>query len=193
MVRPAHLFRSILIIAAINACSDTNSTRPDNHFIMTGEPSFSLKDAVLYVVNEAEDGNGHRVRDYAITDGEYLDGDGLSFGDYTEATYLMVIRLGVPQEADGFAEADYRLYHDLASAPETANIAWVSFATTTNVYLEIPEDAQGQQHIKISGEADHGNTMILEFTGTMTDYSGEEVAAECTFYFKGKVKDLRFG
>lgn len=187
------MLSGVLTLAVIlfSACGDDDNASPKSQFKFEGEDAFTLKDANLYLVYEGEDGSGHIFRDYIVTDGDYVDGNGWSLDDYTGATYLMAVELGVPVEEETLSDGKYPMYSSFSNAPETSNISWVSFETS-DVYYEIPNDAMGEEEIEISGDYDDGDKMTIKFDGTLTNYTPEdEVAAEGKFYFKGEVEDVR--
>jgi hypothetical protein len=186
------ILNSMLVIIAlfVSACGDDNAT-PKSQFSFEEEDAVSLKGAHLYLLSEETDGNGHIFRNYFITDGTFDAGSGWSLEDYTDATYLMAVQLGVPEDDEKLSDGKYPMYHSFSNAPETSRISWISFDTTTDIYYEIPEDALGDASISISGDYDDGDTMTIKFNGTLTHFGDSEVAAEGKLYFKGEVEDER--
>jgi hypothetical protein len=179
-------------VVLLSACGDDEKAAPKSQFSFEGEDAFTLKDANLYLVYEGNDGSGHIYRDYIVTNGTYVEGNGWSFDDYTSATYIMAVELGVPAEEEELSDGNYPLYSSFSDAAESSNVSWVSFETTGDVYYEIHDDAMGEQEIEISGDYDDGDSMTIKFNGTLTNYTPEdEVSAEGKFYFKGKVEDVR--
>lgn len=193
MMSMKRMLGGMLAIAVIlfSACGDDDNASPKSQFAFEGEDSFSLKDGNLYLVYEGNDGSGHLYRDYIITDGTYVDGDGWSFSDYTNATYLMAVELGVPAAEEKLSDGKYPLYSSFSQAAETSKVSWVSFETTSDVYYEIPSGTEGDDDIEISGDYDDGDKMTIKFNGTLTNYTVDEVAADGKFYFKGEVQDVR--
>lgn len=176
----------------LSACGDDEKASPKSQFAFEGEDAFSLKDANLYLVYEGNDGSGHIYRDYIITNGTYVDGNGWSFDDYTGATYIMAVELGVPAEEEELTDGKYPLYSSFSDAAETSKVSWISFETSGDVYYEIHDDAMGEDEIEISGDYDDGDKMTIKYNGTLTNYTPEdEVSADGKFYFKGEVEDVR--
>jgi hypothetical protein len=193
MMNMKRTLAGMLTVAVLlfSACGDDEKSTPKNQFAFEGEDAFTLKGANLYLVYEGNDGSGHIYRDYIITNGTYVDGNGWSFDDYTDATYIMAVELGVPEEEE-LSDGAYPLYSSFSNAAETSNVSWVSFETDDNVYYEIHDDAMGEEEVEISGDYDDGETMTVKFSGTLTNSTPEvDVSAEGKFYFKGKVEDVR--
>lgn len=194
MMNIKRMLASMLVVAVIlfSACGDDDDSGPKNEFKFEGEDAVSLKDANLYLVYEGEDGSGHLYRDYFITDGTFEDGSGWSFSDYTDATYILAVELGVPVEEDELSDGEYPLFSSFSAASETSRVSWVSFETTDDVYFEIPNGTMGGDEIEISGDFDDGDKMTIKFSGTLTNYTDvEEVDADGKIYFKGDVEDVR--
>lgn len=181
-----------MAIVLVSACSDDEKTATKKQFVFDGE-TVSLKDANLLLFYEGSDGNGHIFRDYFITDGTYAEereGSGWLLTDYDDATYLLAVEVGTPEEED-LAAGEYPLYRSFSTAPATSNIGWTSFESDTR-YYETPTGLLDGDPIVISGKFDGGNTMTIKFNGTLesnTEGDLEEVTGK--YYFKGKVQDLR--
>lgn len=187
------ILSSMLAVAVLlfSACGDDDDASPKSQFKFEEEDAVTLKDANLYLVYEDEDGDGHIYRDYFITDGTYVDGDGWSLEDYTNATYVMAVELGVPVEDETLSDGKYPMYASFSDAPESSRISWISFETSGGVYYEIPNGSMGDDDIEISGDYDDGDKMTIKFNGTLTHYGDENVAADGKVYFKGEVQDVR--
>lgn len=176
-----------------SACSDDEkTTAKKSEFVFDGE-TVSLKDANLLLFSEENDGHGHIFRNYFITDGTYAEereGSGWLLTDYDDATYLLAVQVGTPEEED-LAPGEYPLYRSFSTAPETSNIGWVSFESDTR-YYETPTGLLDGDPIVIAGKFENGKTMTIAFTGTLqsnTEGDLEDVSGK--FYVKGKVQDLR--
>lgn len=180
----------VFAVVFLSACGDDEKAAPKAQFDF-GDDEVSLNDANLYLLNEDQDGSGHIYRDYFITDGVYDEGDGWSMNDYTDATYLIGIQVGVPTADEVLTANDYPLYYSFSSAPENSNIGWFYF-DSEDTYYETPDGVTGGDPIVLSGHFDDGDMMTIKFNGTLQWYGdapSEEVSGE--FYFKGEVQDVR--
>lgn len=181
-----------LIVVLLSACGDDEKATPKAQFDF-GDDEVSLKDANLYLLSEDQDGNGHIYRDYFITDGVYGEGSGWSMSDYTGATYLIAVQVGVPTTEEILTANNYPLYYSFSSAPENSNIGWFSFDSETT-YYETPDGLMDGDPIVLSGHFDDGDMMTIKFNGTLQWYGDaptEEISG--TFYFRGTVQDVRGG
>jgi hypothetical protein len=174
----------------LSACGDDDKVTPKSQFDYEGD-AVTLKDANLYLAyDEDNDGNGHMYREYFITDGTYDAGDPWDVSDYIDATYVIALQIGGPME-DELAKGSYPLYESFSDAPETSNISWVSFDTST-AYYYTPDDAMGEEAIQLSGSFDDGDMMTIKYNGPLEfsdDATDEDIDGK--LYFKGEVQDVR--
>ena len=118
------------VVVMLGACSDDDekvSPENKNKFAFLGDP-ISMKHANLYLLYESPDGNGHITREYFVTDGTYRAGGGWNLIDYNNATYLLALQIGVPEVTESLSAGEYPLYYSFSEAPETSNIAWITFS-----------------------------------------------------------------
>ncbi len=179
-----------IVLLLLSACGDDDKVTPKSQFDFVGDAT-SLKDANIYLLYEDDDaGNGHMYREYFITDGTYDGGDGWDLGDYLDATYVIALQVGGPMD-DELSKGSYPLYASFSDAPETSKISWISF-DTVDEYYETPNDAMGEESIKLSGGFDDGDMMTISYNGSL-EYSEDETDDEVSgkLYFKGEVQDMR--
>lgn len=186
------MLAAILAVAVVllSACGDDEKPAQKSKFDFN-DNTVTLKDANLYLVYEGEDGSGHIFRDYFISDGVYTEGNGWSLDDYTGATYLIAVEVGVPAAEETLSAGEYPLYYSFSTAPENSNIGWFMF-DSEDFYYETPNEILDGDPIEISGAFDDGDMMTIKFNGTLEFYSdapSEQIAGK--FYFKGEVQDVR--
>lgn len=181
----------------LSACGDDDNASPKEQFSFDGE-TVTLKDANLYLTYETEYNETHMYRDYFITDGTYVDGDGWDLDDYTDATYYIAVELGVPIEEE-FGAGEFPLFDSFSDTPPNSNMSYVYFESGEDeAFVEyfVPDDLVGGDPVVVSGGTDDGETMTLKFNGTLTYYyfngtDWVEDDVEGKFYFKGEVEDVR--
>jgi hypothetical protein len=192
MMKMKSVFAGVLAVAmvALSACGD-DDTSPRSQFKFDGESTVSLSDGNLYLVESGSFGTGHEYRNYFISDGTYEGGDGSDLTDYNDATYVLAVRLAVP-EGEDVTTGDYPLYDNIEDLPLSGSLAWLSLETEDDVEFQTPNGTIDGDEVSISGGVDDGDRMTIRFSGTLTNSTGiEDEDSEGKIYFKGEVQDVR--
>jgi hypothetical protein len=171
----------------LGACGDDDKPSPKEQLTFDGE-TLSLKDANVFLVDAGALGDAHNYHDYIITDGT-SGGSG--------ATFYIELTLAVPDEEE-VGTGTYPVFEDYSDASETSNIGDIYAESGEDdefVELYIPDGADGDDDLVISGGVEDGDNMTVKFNGTLTyyhlvgeDWEDENITAK--LYFKGKVEDI---
>lgn len=183
---------SVLLLTAViaGACSDDEKV-PDQKFSFEGK-NVSLANANLYLASEVIE-NDHLTRNYYISDGVYSGGEGRNLANYVNATYALVITVGVPKAGD-VVPGNFPQYQVTVDTPEDSNFSHITFVSS-NYRFQTTNNVTNGPAVSVAGGVDPGETMILRFNGSLTRYFVVTEEAEGqfpgTFHFKGTVQDER--
>jgi hypothetical protein len=194
------MYGLVLVAVLLSACSGDNE-KPSLQFVFDGN-KINLKGAKLYLTEQGNSGSGdHIYRRYAISDGEYTNGGigkGWNLDNYTGATFLLGIRLNVPN-GEQFAAAEFPLFVSSNLATENQNYGYVLFRSGEGDELvEYYHKDENEDHspVIVSGGFEDGEKMTLKFSGKLTfkhkdpnsaNWVEETVSGK--FYFSGTVQD----
>lgn len=183
---------SVLVLAAvmISACSGDEKV-PDQKFSFEGK-NVSLANARLYLASETIV-DDHLIRDYYISDGNYIGGEGRNLASYVNATYALAIKIGVPKTGD-VVHGDFPQYEEIADVPEESNFSHITFISS-NYRFQTSLNVTNGPAVNIAGGVEPEDTMIIRFNGQLSRYFvvTEELDGQYpgTFHFKGTVQDER--
>lgn len=186
---------TLIALAFFTSCSDDSL----NEQITFGD-KISLSKSKIYLTYEGTY-NGHLYRDYAITDGTYTNnsGDGgWSIDDYTNASYVFVIEIGVPV-ANDLGPGSYPQLYDWSDAVATDNVGYVYFenpADGTDYYRLYSPDGNDHSPVVVSGGIEDGKTMTIKFKGKLSLYHYNGTAwttdsQDVSLAIQSKVTDAR--
>lgn len=178
------LLKNVLFVAIccvfLNSCKE-DEVKPLLQF-QTNNNTYSLNDAKLYLRFEGtyEGAVSYTYRDYLISDGELLEGEnGWSLDDYTNATYLIAFELATAKPALP-AAGDFPLHRFWDDVTDGSNLSYL-FGRFENQTFDTPQ-TNPTPVIKISGGAEPGGTLTIQFngqiawrsdTGTLTPFTGK--------------------
>lgn len=195
---------TLVLISAIvfQGCNDDEDSENKFEFIFNGE-AISLTGANLYMVREY-DGviTGSRPgRDYSVTDGIYTNengGYGWTLDDYEDATYFLVIQLGVP-DAEELGIGGFPQFESWNDADLSSNVSYLQMKYGEGNSLHgyyTDNETEDHSPVVITGGLEDGDKMTFQFKGSLTygHYDGtnwvyETVSGE--FYYTGTVQDKR--
>jgi hypothetical protein len=182
----------LLITLLIGACS-SDSEAPKEKF-SANEESFDLKNAKLYITRSGtySNGNGDFVyRDYMVTDGTYIEGNGWELSHYSDATYFLAFEVLIPVEEDYLPGTYARAY--TFSNMSSRSIYFYGETTDASEYYETSNDSD---EFKVSGEMEDGEIMTIKYKGELlhSTYDGDswtETPFTGSIFVSARVEDVR--
>lgn len=188
----------ICSVFLLNSCNDDES--PQLQFVQEDGSSITLKNANLYLMNSGSfegDLGDFDYRDYYITDGVYSEGSPFDITSYEGATYFIFVGLAVPS-GESFATGNYTIRYDYSTAPAGQNFSYLYVEVANgNEYYESYDNISNSP-IKVSGGLNGGNTMTIQYNGTLKYYQFTEgvgwdagTAFTGKLFYKGTVSDER--
>ena len=177
----------------IGACS-SDSEKPEEKFKADNE-SFSLKNAKLYLTYSGNysNSNGDFVRrDYTISDGTFVAGNGWDLAHYTDATYLFAFELFTPSDTD-FLQGNYLSLYSLNTMTDNS-VYFYGESTSENEYYE--STGETSDNFNIGGGMEPGETMTIKFNGGLSHWqlienSWLETPFTGSIFVTAKVEDVR--
>lgn len=181
-MKTAKLSTLLLLLALLNsACSDDGAKeKPDEKFIADNE-TFDFKEANLYLAGEAYFSNasrGYNLRNYIVTDGTFVSGNGWDLSHYTDATYVFAFQVYVP-EGDDFIAGNFPSVDQFA-APEGNSLYFYGETTNESEYYQ-STGGESTPNFVISGGMNDGQKMTIKFNGELSHWVQSEIWQETTF------------
>jgi hypothetical protein len=191
-MKKLNLLSLLLCLTVLIISCSSDSEAPKEQFKADGE-SFDFKNAKFYLTrsNNYSNDNGNFVwRDYLLTDGTYVSGNGWDLTHYTNATYFFAFEVLIPVGED-FLAGTYESVYDF-NAMTSSSIYFYGETTDPNEFYE--DNAESGEFV-VSGGMEDGETMTVKFKGDLSHWTYIESWLEKEFtgsiFVKAKVEDVR--
>lgn len=203
LIKPKLVCYGLLFLFAtlsLSGCKDDD----DKSIMLGGELTaadltYSLNDARILFKGDGvtEGGNPFAYKRYFITDGEIVSGNGFAKDHYENATYFIMVQIGIPN-GNEWATGEFPQYRNWSSTPAESNTAFLTSNFDWDIDRYFVTHSSENTPLVVSGGLDPGDRISITFSGNIQyERMGEDgetwlVTNEpCTFNFTGKVVDDR--
>ena len=189
----------IFVLALFSSCKEDEDKAAPVLELATADQLYSLKNAQIFFMGESETEGGQifLYRRYIITDGEIISGNGFSKDHYENATYFVILQLGIPAESE-WTKGEFLQYLNWGTAPNGANVSFLTSNFNWNNDRYYTTHSTEHAPLTVSGGFDPGEKISIKFSGNVqyqrfaedneTWLNSNEA---CTLSFTGIVVDGR--